>query len=655
MRVAVLLPNHLNQCFDYAVPMDVHLGLGDHVQVSFNGREMIGVVWEAPTAVDESRKLKPILSQLTHVPPMSNAMREFIEWVAWYTAAPLGAALRMALPVKLTEPLRQRRKVTNNKKTPPPSLAALDADQQHAADQLCASVSNGFSTTLLDGVTGSGKTEVYFAAVASAISKGKQALILLPEIALSIQWLERFEARFGFMPEVWHSNVSPAKKRDTYLKLARGEASVVVGARSALFLPFHTLGIIVVDEEHDGSYKQEDGVMYHARDMAVIRAKKENAPIILASATPSVESWHNAKQGKYKLISLSKRYSDASMPDIALIDLRRDPPERGEFLSMPIRRAMAEALARGEQSLLFLNRRGYAPLMLCRKCGHRFACTSCSSWMVMHKGAKKLSCHHCGKEERLPEICPSCNTEDCLHACGPGVERIVEEVKHFLPEARIGCLSSDGEENSSLADIIHAMQEGTLDVLVGTQMVAKGHHFEKLSLVGVVDADLGLAGGDLRAMERTYQLLHQISGRAGRAHIKGQALVQTFSPEHPALQALVSDDREKFMQQELQSRKIAHMPPFTRLLAVIIESHREDEVANVARMMASHFPSHAKARLYGPAPAPLYRLRNWFRWRMLVVADRELKLQSLADEWQSRVKLPLNIKCKWDVDPYSFL
>lgn len=675
-----MLPNHLERAFDYAVPGNMQLAQGDVVQVNFNHRPLTGIVWGKGNSTTELSKLKPIADKLEHVPPMQPHMREFIEWVAWYTYSPIGSVLKMALPVQLTTTrssprrggvrrgaLREESSQLRNPsaiakamadKNPPPhgeGMAILEPDQQKAANQLQSQLDKGFRVTLIDGVTGSGKTEVYFTAVAKALEMGQQALILLPEIALSIQWLDRFVERFGFMPEVWHSNISPAKKRESYLRLARGEAGVVVGARSALFLPCKQLGLIVVDEEHDASYKQEDGVIYHARDMAVMRAKIENIPIFLASATPSLETWYNVQQQKYQHVVMPKRYAQASLPESQLIDLRRDIPERGQFLSTTLRRAMADTLAKTEQSLLFLNRRGYAPLMLCRTCGHRFECHACSAWLVLHKGAKKLSCHHCGKEEPIPTHCPTCKADDSLHACGPGVERIVEEVQQFLPQARVRCLSSDENMHQSLSDVIHAMQNGEIDVLVGTQMVAKGHHFEKLSLVGVVDADLGLAGGDLRAMERTFQLLHQIAGRAGRATTQGKAWVQTFSPEHPALQALISGDRERFMQQELQMRKHGHMPPFTRLLAVILEGQHEHEVANAARHMAGHFPTLDKARLFGPSPAPLYRLRHWYRWRMLVVAERNTELQSLAREWESRLKLPRNIKCKFDIDPYGFL
>ena len=654
--VQLLLPNHLPYAFDYAVPADMPVSVGDHVLVDFSGRQMVGVVWDdVASAHVKLDRVKPIAQTVTSLPPMSAPMRELVEWVAWYYAAPLGAVLKMVLPLSV----KAVGQIDNIKlpeiKRVEATLAALNHEQQQAADRLCGAIGKGYQVNVLDGVTGSGKTEVYFAAVQEAISQGKQALILLPEIGLSVQWLERFEQRFGFMPELWHSDVTPARKRNSYVRLARGEAPVVVGARSALFLPLANSGLIVVDEEHDGSYKQEEHVMYHARDTAIMRAKKHDIPIVLASATPSLETWHNAREGRFDLISLPKRYAEASMPDTSLVDMRKEQLERGEFLGGALKRALADNLADGNQSLLFLNRRGYAPLMLCRACGYRFACDACSSWLVLHKYSNVLSCHHCGHEQFLPKACPSCKAEDQLHACGPGVERIAEEVTTLLPQARVEFVSSDASGDNALTNIIPKMTAGEIDVLIGTQMIAKGHHFPTLSLVGVVDADLGLAGGDLRGMERTYQLLHQIAGRAGRAEVKGKALVQTFFPEHPALKALCGEDRDAFMTQELLNRQHAHMPPYSRLLAVILESKREDLVQEAAKSMARHFPTHDKARLFGPAPAPIYKVRNWYRWRLLVVADKTLHLQSLADEWLGRFKIPYNIKCKLDVDPYGFM
>lgn len=656
--VQVLLPNHLPQAFDYAVPADMQVELGDHVLVNFAGRQMIGVVWNLthdPALALKLDKIKPLVQKINSLPPMSQEMLGLIEWTAWYYSAPLGAVLKMALPlsVKAVEQIYKIKLPDAGK--PEPALAELNEHQQKAADELCEQLGGGYQVSLLDGVTGSGKTEVYFAAVAKAIKAGKQVMILLPEIGLSVQWLERFEKRFGFMPEVWHSNITPARKRNSYVQLARGEASVVVGARSALFLPMKGLSLIVVDEEHDGSYKQEEGVMYQARDTAIMRGKKENVPVVLATATPSLETWHNVQQQRYKHISLPKRYARAMLPETSLVDMRKEHLERGEFLGQTLKRALAENLASGMQSLLFLNRRGYAPLMLCRGCGYRFACESCSSWLVLHKHKNMLHCHHCGHEQFLPKICPSCDAEDKLHACGPGVERIAEEVEAILPQARTAFVSSDARGEQSLAQIIPKMAAGEIDVLIGTQMVAKGHHFPKLTLVGVVDADLGLSGGDLRGMERTYQLLHQIAGRAGRAEVPGRALVQTFFPEHPALKALCGEDRDAFLQQELLTRKHGHMPPYSRLLGVILESKREDLVSQAAKQMAQHFPFHDKAQLFGPAPAPIYKVRNWYRWRLLVVADKKLHVQSLADEWLSRLKPPYGVKCKMDVDPYGFM
>ncbi|HEX4111402.1 MAG TPA: primosomal protein N', partial [Stellaceae bacterium] len=413
--------------------------------------------------------------------------------------------------------------------------AILSSAQDIAAADLTAQVGRGgFAVTFLDGVTGSGKTEVYFAAIAAALERGKQVLVLLPEIALSAQWLRRFARRFGATPAQWHSDLGQAERRDTWRAVADGEARLVVGARSALFLPFHALGLIVVDEEHDQSFKQEEGVVYHARDMAVVRASLAKIPIVLVSATPSLETQVNVAEGRYGRLHLPARHAGARLPDIRLLDLRRSTPDRGSFLAPQLIEELRHTLEAGEQAMLFLNRRGYAPLTLCRHCGFRLHCPNCTAWLVEHRFHRRLQCHHCGHAEPLPPLCPQCGAAASFAACGPGVERIAEEMKARFPAARIAVMASDTIAGPQVAaTMLDRVERHEVDILVGTQMVAKGHHFPLLTLVGIVDADLGLDGGDLRAAERSFQLLHQVAGRAGRADHPGLVLVQTYHPDQP--------------------------------------------------------------------------------------------------------------------------
>ena len=558
----------------------------------------------------------------------------------------------------LLEPVSARRRVTRAG-TLDPNYAAPDLtlDQRLAADALRAMVkADRFSVTLLDGVTGSGKTEVYFEAIAEALSARRQALVLVPEIALSAQFVDRFRPRFGDTPAVWHSDLTPAQRRDTWRGVADGQIRVVIGARSALFLPFVQLGLIIVDEENDPSFKQEEQVIYQARDMAVARAKHGEFPIALVSATPSLETLVNVESGRYAHLTLPARFGGATLPEIALVDLRADklPPRR--FISATIIDALKETIAAGEQALLFLNRRGYAPLTLCRVCGHRMKCPNCTSWLVEHRSADRLVCHYCAHQARIPERCPECDAEGSMAPVGPGVERIAEEVRALFPEARLALMASDLMEGPGvLAETLRSIGRGQIDIIVGTQIIAKGHHFPKLTLVGVIDADLGLGGGDLRAGERTYQLLQQVSGRAGRAQHAGRALIQTYDPGHAVMQALLSGDRDRFMDVEKSERLLAGMPPYTRLAALIVsgeDGHAVEQVATALGRIAPHGP---EIRALGPAPAPLYMLRGRYRYRLLLRVTRNLSVQAIVRDWLARIEIPNAVRVQIDIDPYGFM
>lgn len=666
-------------------------------------------------------KIKALTSVLD-VPALPMASLRFAEWIARYTLAPLGMVVRMMMSASSAfEPEKPRFGVRLVEGAPPPArlsearVRALDLaadglirakaelanlafcsnavidglvksgnlvevaipdrgfarpnpahhatgfseDQAQAVHALRAAVDGDvFSATLLDGVTGSGKTEVYFEAVARALEHDRQALIMLPEIALTSQFLDRFERRFGVKPVEWHSALSPAERGRVWKGVARGDVRVVVGARSALFLPFPALGLIIVDEEHDQGYKQDDRVHYQGRDMCVVRANLGKFPIVLASATPSIESHVNALTGRYHHVVLKGRFSGAELPDVGAIDLKREGPEQGKWLAPRLVEAMTETLAKGQQSLLFLNRRGYAPLTLCRSCGHRLECPQCSAWLVEHRFRKRLNCHHCGFSIALPEKCPKCGALDSLVACGPGVERVAEEVSERFPEARVALLSSDLIPGlAEMRDMIHRIEAGEIDIIIGTQIVAKGHHFPDLALVGVVDGDLGLShGADPRAGERTFQLLHQVTGRAGRALAEGRGLVQTHMPEHPIMQAIVAGDREAFLNYEVKTRQQGMLPPYGRLAALIVSARDKDLAERTAREVARCAPQSEKISVLGPVEAPIAVVRGRYRWRLLVKAPRDLDIQAFLRAWSAALPpFKGDVRVTLDIDPYSFL
>ncbi len=720
-RLRVLLPLPLSGAFDYACPESLAKpDAGAFVRVPFGNRTMTGVVWDsgAPSGVDES-KIKNI-SGACDLPPMTESNRRLIDWVADYTLSAPGAVLKMAMSVddvftgagetegyvksafppeikmtaarrKVLDVLTQTpqtaaeiarlagvsasvvaglaqqgaltpekiRPVVFERPRPDSNAVTLSAGQKAAADALSGSVGAGFSATLLNGVTGSGKTEVYFDMIARALEQGRQALILLPEIGLTGQWLERFERRFGVLPALWHSDLSRRVRRETWKAVLNGNVRVLAGARSALFLPFSELGAIIVDEEHDPSYKQEDGVIYQARDMAVARAKLENIPVVLSSATPSLETRVNVLNGKYREVVLPDRFGKAVLPTIDLIDMRRFPPEnKGEmksFLSPVLLNEIERTFERGEQSLLFLNRRGYAPLVLCRKCGHRFQCPNCSAWLVEHRDGKRLECHHCGYRIPAPDACPVCGEEGELTSCGPGVERIGEEIAARFPAARRLVVSGDLNATASeMAELMRRIHDREVDIVIGTQILTKGHNFPDLTLVGVVDADLGLAGGDLRAGERTFQMLHQVAGRAGRADKKGRVFLQTFDPDNNIMRALESGDADDFLDAEIRTRELLKMPPFGRLAGIVVSASSRETAQRAANLLGRRAPAGDGVRVLGPTPAPLALLRGKYRFRLLLQTGRRVKIQAVLQDWLSRVSLPSSVRVQTDVDPYSF-
>jgi len=735
VAVDVLAPVAVDTAYSYRAPEGLKLEAGVAVRVPLGARLATGVVWAVrPSGGDN---LKSVAATLDW-PPLKPALREFIDWTARWTLAPRGMILRMAIragelarppapkpgviasgkaPARMTD-ARARVMAAAAERGGPTAKAALAAvagvstsvidglvadgaliaaplspeqaaapldpdfarpalnpDQRAAADDLGRQVvSRAFSATLLEGVTGSGKTEVYFEAVAAALRQDRQGLVLVPEIALTAQFLDRFAARFGARPAEWHSALTERQRERAWAAAASGEARIVVGARSALFLPFADLGLIVVDEEHDGAYKQEEGVIYNARDMAVVRARLEQAPIVLASATPALETRHNAETGRYHWLALPARFGEAALPDIAAVDLRREGPPRGRWLSPSAIAGVEEARSRGEQALLFLNRRGYAPLTLCRTCGHRFECPNCAAWLVEHRFRAALVCHHCGHVEPRPKLCPNCHEADSLTACGPGVERLAEEAALLFPDIRTLVLSSDFPGGiETLRAQLEAAARGAYDLIIGTQLVAKGHNFPLLTFVCVVDADVGLANADPRAAERTFQLLRQATGRAGRGEKPGRALLQTWQPDHPVIAALVSGDAERFYAQETEQRRLGGLPPFGRLAAVIVSA--EDRGAAEAHARALARTAHAmpagkswrvaplggepradEIALFGPAEAPIAVLRKRHRFRLAARAPRSADLQGFLRAMLAAAPPPRGgVKVAVDIDPQSFL
>ena len=671
-----------------------------------------------PSAGEVSdNRLRNLLS-VYDVPPIGAPLRRLIEWTANYYLAPPAAVLRMVLssasalesaptvieyrlsgvvPDKLTPQRAQaierigsaqglirelasiaevseavirglvklgvlvgtEVKLDTPFTAPNPDFAppALSDEQASAAASLVASVAaHEFAPVLLDGVTGSGKTEVYFEAVAQALRDGRQTLVLLPEIALTEPFLRRFEARFGHLPVTWHSDLRQSQRRRAWRAIANGEALVTVGARSALFLPYRNLGLIIVDEAHETSFKQDEGVGYHARDVAVMRARFESVPVILATATPAIETRQQVASGRYGELKLPGRYGAAQMPEITAINLTQDPPERGRWIAPTLVRAIEETLGKCEQSLLFLNRRGFAPLTLCRHCGHRFQCPNCTAWMVEHRLIGRLQCHHCGHQTPPPRACPECHEEDALVACGPGVERIADEVALLFPEARRAVITSDTLWSpAKAAEFVGRMEAGDIDIVIGTQLVTKGYHFPNLTLVGVIDADLGLQGGDLRAAERSFQQIAQVAGRAGRASKPGRVFVQTHEPDAPVIRALVSGDAESFYAAETESRREAGAPPFGRFAGIIISSETLKEAQDTAALIGKTAPIVGGMQVYGPAPAPLAMLRGRHRMRLLVHARRALDVQDVIRDWLGALDWPRGVRVTVDIDPYSFV
>ena len=717
--VSVLTTRPLDGCLDYLSPKG-GVSSGCFVEVPLGRSSTMGVVWGAGEGQVDKSKLRRI-TRVLEAPPLREDMQKFLRIAADYTVTPLPAMLRLATrapgigeppktrtvykltgiaPDRTTEARRRvldalgngaelgimeissrsgssasvvkglerqgvLRRAEVRDEDPPQEFdldrksAELTEDQIVAVRALKRSVAeNRFATTLLKGVTGSGKTEVYLEAVDEALRAGRQVLVLLPEIALTSQFIERVSERFGCKPGEWHYGTTQAERRRLWHSTADGRVRLVVGARSALFLPFGNLGLIVVDEEHDASYKQDDGVLYNARDMAILRASVCGAFAVLSSATPSLETWVNSGSGKYSRVDLRERFGTATLPNISAIDMRGEKLPSGRWISSALALEVNKRISRGEQALLFLNKRGYAPITLCRECGHQLGCKDCDARLVEHRFRSRLMCHQCGATTQLPKSCPNCQATGCLTAVGPGVERLAEEAAMLFEGARIEILSSDLAGTSrDLSEKIEIIKRGQADIVIGTQLVAKGHNFPLLTLVGAIDTDIGLHGSDLRAAERTFQLMKQVSGRAGRVDRQGVALLQTWQPDHPVIQAILSGDDEGFWSAEAAERRVAGAPPFGRYAGIVISGPNANAVIDMAQAMVRNAAPLLRigAQIFGPAPAPIARVRGRVRYRILVKADRNAKLQPALRNWARQFRIPANVRLSIDIDPQRFL
>ncbi|MES2677864.1 MAG: primosomal protein N' [Pseudomonadota bacterium] len=705
--VEILLPTPFNYGFSYFVPEGLELEIGDVVKVPFRSKEMFGVVVSRKSLVDsglDERKIKTVIGVEEKI-KFSAKLLEFIDFVAAYNLAPKGLVLKLSLAI-LNSSKEVKRKKLVAEKLIKIALKSLNENQQKAADLLLGKVAERkFSTILLDGITGSGKTEVYFQGIAQILSSchpersegslaacrepklnatheilryaqddntraqddntrahdnninarndsKTQILILLPEIALTSQLCKRFKQQFGFEPDLWHSKISPSKKRELFFRIANGSCRVLIGARSALFLPFKNLQLIVVDEEHDSSFKQEDIVNYHGRDMAIMRAKLENIPIILSSATPSLESYLHAQNEKYQLIKLDQRFGQEEKTAINLLDMRQEKLLRDQFISTPLKNLLEENLKNNRQSLLFLNRRGYAPLTLCKKCGQKVSCKNCSSYLTFHQKSNRLICHHCGVSSKVNNVCNNCGEKDCLINCGVGVEKLQEEVLRYFPEARIGLMTSDNIKNNDDAkNLIEQILEHKIDIIIGTQMIAKGHHFPSLALVGIIDGDGSFLGGNLRTLERSFQLLTQVIGRAGRENFAGQVVLQTYNPENSVFKNIIENKRDEFLEGEIKGRQAMNFPPFSKMAAIIFSGIDENLVVDFAKFVLRKFPVDKNIEIFGPAPLAITRVKNRYHYCLNIKVDRKINLQKLIKDCFAQIKTPAAIRVKIDIDP----
>ena len=635
-----------NQIFSLTYSSNLDLDIGDIVIVPLRNKEVVGIVTNKNSSFLDEKTVKSIIKKLD-LPKIKQETLLYYKKIADYYLSEIGSIIKIALPVDLDK----IKKIDKSKLSYSNfQLSPLSQEQLVAYDK----INSSNKTILLKGVTGSGKTEIYFHLASEKIKKGEQVLILIPEIALTTQIISRFKERFGFDPVIWHSSITESKKKSALYNIINNNIKLIIGTRSALLLPYPNLKLIVVDEEHDASYKQETNPIYNARDMAILRAYFESSKVILCSATPSIETLHNVSKGKYEMIELKSRFGNATMPEIFLIDMRKEKMDFDKYLSRKLVSEITQALSRDDQILLFLNRRGYAPLMLCKSCGHRYICQSCSSWMTYHKDKKRLECHHCGNIGAIKLNCPDCKTENSHIACGPGVERIYEEVLQLFPQAKIQLMTSENmSKPSEIQRLIANIINKEVQIIIGTQIMTKGYHFPNLNFVGVIDADIGIFGEDPKSSERTFQLLQQVSGRAGRETKSGKVYIQTYIPENLAIKSIANFDLDSFINYEMEHRKEHNMPPFSRMALITISGKKENETMRYAIELSKLAPRSNKIKILGPSAATMLKLQDKYRFRFILYGDRNFPIQQYIREWFSEIKITSKFFIKIDIDPYN--
>jgi primosomal protein N' (replication factor Y) len=652
MKIPVLFPKIFDYPFTYKSEISETLNSGDFVKAPFGLNEITGVVWPYEQKTEKQFKIKKI-SKKINVKNLNSSMIEFISWFSKYNLVPLGMSLKMCLLNKDVVEKDFNKEFVKFKVKKSKNKFLLNAEQKKSLIFM-KSIGNNYNVTVLEGVAGSGKTLVYFERVKDLINKGFQALILLPEIALTNQFSRRFQEFFGAEPAIWHSGTTKKNKSIIWKGITEGKIKIVIGARSSLFLPFKNLGIIVVDEEHDVSYKQDEGVSYNARDMAITRASLENIPINLVTSIPSIETYNNIVNKKYHITKLEKRYREASLPNIEIINLHSEVLNKGSWIANKTISKVDQYLDKGDQVLFFLNRRGYAPFVICKKCGYKFECPNCAVNLNFHKKFNKLLCHYCGHKSSLSRVCKDNKKCDLLF-CGPGVERIFSELEKIYPNKKIEIFSSDTLKKNKITNtLLKKVEKKKIDILVGTQLLSKGFHFPKLNCIVVVDSDFSSHGYDLRSAEKNIQLYHQLAGRAGRESNTSTIYFQTYTPDDEVLLNISKNDPHAFLQKELLLRKEKKLPPFYRLISLIISGKNEPLIMKFAISVKSKLPKINEVNVLGPVLAPITKLKKKYRCRILIRYPKNLFIQKYLSKSLNKIKIASGIKLEVDVDPINF-
>ncbi|MDC0342640.1 primosomal protein N' [Alphaproteobacteria bacterium] len=650
MYYNILVARPFDQVFTYESD-DQTLEVGQIVIVPFGKAMEVGMIMQADVRKPDYTIKK--IETVTKGIQLNEINIKFLKWVSDYTLAPIGSVLKLFTINKDIVSYERDDKILSEPTFKP---TILNDEQDKAKQDIIKTQKSSNKPIVLEGVTGSGKTEVYFDLIEQEINQSKQILIMVPEISLTPQFENRFKERFGMDVNIWHSKITPKRRKEIWHKCYAGEPIVVIGARSSLFLPFANLGLTVIDEEHDSSYKQEDNIRYQARDLAVVKSNFEKNKLILASATPSLETINNINHKKYHHVFLSKQYSGLPLPQINLVDLSKNKLEKNQWISALLKKEIEKCLSNKEQALIFLNRRGYSPLSLCVECGYRHQCAQCSSWLVMHQQKKRLLCHQCGSIEEMSFNCPKCFAKDSIKFIGPGVERIGEELNQSFPDKVISVMSSDLINSpKKIKELIDKFSNKEIDIIVATQIMAKGYDFPNLSLVGVIDADAGLFGGDMRAIEKTYNMLQQVSGRAGRSQQTGNVIVQTYYPEQPIIQSLQQRDRTSFVQQALLEREQFNIPPFGFMTSIIISGPSKGNVEKISQQLVYFRKYSEEFSVLGPVEAPINLLKGQFRYRILLKGKSRKNLNIFTKKMVSSVKIPSAVRVVIDVDPYTFM